>query len=335
MVTSSRTYTTTLWRADWESQNYYWRVFGILRAPLTNGAQELRFPIKRLPAELMAQVMYWYIRHVQEQARSDRDDEVPPTPYSWLTIRHVCRFWRNIAFQHPQLSTTICLTRYACIKEMVTLSGRLPIHVYERPTGGYHRTRHEALAILALVMDNLHRVATAEIDDWHWYDVNYANPPTTLPSETSPIQSLTWKSCLRRNVSFLARNASGPTILPRFSFPNLQHLSCYWVGVQSIRHMLHRSLLRLELHEPPPMSENSLLAILEEMPALEFLTPLPSEVEHRLRERCRPRGPRAEALCLPTCRLSNHGRPCMEAQWQHGPGSTRVGAHTVTCCRCL
>ena len=248
-----------------------------------SGAQPSRFLIKQLPPELLVQVMYWWIRDLQEQARSSADrKDARPTPYAWLTIRHVCKFWRDVALQHPQLgSTTIYLTRYDCIQEAMRLSGNLHIYVYQ-PSGVYGRSFAQAQALFALVLDNLHRTVVADIQDLSWFGVNDPYVPKTLqpvPILTA-IQSLTWTPCISRDVAH-AQSARGTVVLPVFSFPNLQHLCCHYVNLPSIRHMLHRGLLHLELHDPSelPIPEDDLLAALEEMPFLESL------VLHELRVR--------------------------------------------------
>ncbi|KIP05760.1 hypothetical protein PHLGIDRAFT_485669 [Phlebiopsis gigantea 11061_1 CR5-6] len=251
--------------SDRDAEEYYARIFGTLRTPLVKGAKSLRFPIKQLPAELLVQVMYWYIRHVQEAARDVQRGWQGPRPYSWLTIRHICRLWRNTALQHPQLSTIICLTRYDCVNEMMKLSGNLPIHVYE-PAADAHHNHCEARAIFDLIVDNLHRITTAEIYRYH---CDTANTPS-LP-QISRMRSLTWTSCIHHDIFFPAIIPSVSTIFPNFSFPDIQRVCCYLTSVRSIRHILHRNLLHLELQQSHSISEGSLLSVLKELPALESL----------------------------------------------------------------
>ncbi|KIP05756.1 hypothetical protein PHLGIDRAFT_485554 [Phlebiopsis gigantea 11061_1 CR5-6] len=244
-----------------EIDAYYRKIFGRLRAHSSDDEEPSRFPIQWLPPELLIIVMYWYIRFIYEQSKCALGGM---SPYSWLTIRHVCRAWRDVALRTPELSTFICLTRLECVQEMMGLSLNLPIHVRERPSGGRRTRDPESFQILTLVMTNFARISTADLEQWINIQSYPPLPFPTLQPRMSAIRSLTWKAWVNYGGGS-RHNASSSPILPNITFPNLEHLSCSWVRIPSIRHMLHSGLLHLELYEPSSISLPSLLAAMKDM----------------------------------------------------------------------
>ena len=271
--------------ADNVSNEHYEKIFGCFRERLRSGEEVYiiyttwdhahkfspgeapsMFPIGRLPIELLAEVMRWYIRRIYEQFKYDPIRGL--TPYAWLSIRHVCRVWRDLALRTPELSTFICLTRLECVQEMLDLSRDLPIHIYERPCGTQGLEEREVSAILQLVLTNFSRISTAVLRDWNNNTslLSFDNP---LPPNTI-IRSLTWHSMIPYSPFGGPITFSSQPILPNFIFANLQYLNCAWTSTHSISHMLHPGLLHLELYEPCLVSDH-LLAALANMHLLESL----------------------------------------------------------------
>ena len=66
-------------------------------------------------------------------SQGDSIPEGTSYPSFWLTIRHVCQLWRNIALSVPQLSSWIVTTHPECVEDMLHLSGNSSLHLISAP----------------------------------------------------------------------------------------------------------------------------------------------------------------------------------------------------------
>ena len=80
----------------------------------------------------MAEVFEWYILAVVETIEDLASEFPMPSPYAWLTIRHVCQSWRRVALGFPRLNAYISLHRWPeCAKELLKRSGSSPLHILD------------------------------------------------------------------------------------------------------------------------------------------------------------------------------------------------------------
>lgn len=97
---------------------------------------------------------------------------VPPTPYCWLVIRHVCRGWRQVALSYPKLSSHISLTRPQSVKDLLDRSGNTSLYIYE------------SRAALFGAVESASRLVLAHFDRivWAQFDFTKLIPGLILPT---------------------------------------------------------------------------------------------------------------------------------------------------------
>ena len=185
-------------------------------------------------------------------------------------MRHVCREWRDIALNTPNLSTVICLTRLECVQEMIERSKSLPIHVFDSQ-GGRRLQPDEAYAVFGLIMTHFPRIVKATFETWCGSAIDSSVVLNTSPlSTTSALRSLTCKSGNSRH-NIADPFPSGIIVFPDLAYPYLTHLRCSRIYLDSLHNMISPSLRHFELHHPPSFVLDDLLAALESMQALDTL----------------------------------------------------------------
>ncbi|EKM60297.1 uncharacterized protein PHACADRAFT_179651 [Phanerochaete carnosa HHB-10118-sp] len=225
------------------------------------GSSTSPFPINRLAPELLAEVFYWCILHVCVIRLENRI--LFPTPYSWLTIRHVCRAWREIALAFPKLSTHIWLTRPECVADMLSRSGTLPLHIYSVEPCLLDIATVDAereAELFGLVLPQFARVAHASLvfaaraADDRWPD------PRHVRRAVSRLESLTLR---------IYYNWTPP--LPLFAgyeFPALRELECAGTSADVLHPLIVPGLCRLRLSSCNILLEEQLLPLLRQLGAL-------------------------------------------------------------------
>lgn len=127
------------------------------------------FRINDLPPELLAIIFLWHVRRETEAYYAFRTKSPGwkplcgsenPRPYSWISIRHVCRLWRDVALTTPALSTNIVPTSADRVEDLLLHSGTLPLQVvsgeeYE------HSFDDTALPAYIRIFSQFHRVTQA------------------------------------------------------------------------------------------------------------------------------------------------------------------------------
>ena len=211
-------------------------------------------PIERLPDEVLAEVFSWCIlgvcnaAHRRSQPALDDLSEfltdtakTSPAPYSWLTIRHVCRASREIALTFPELSMHIFLTRPKCVQDMLSRSGTLPLHIYDPSAWFMNLHRNWIIAPSKLVLNHLEPISHGclifvySISD----DRNMAD--TVIDALRSP----GFRTILPDLIFLPVSGWIKPRIFDDFECPTeLRHLSCRYanVHIHALRNMITRAL---------------------------------------------------------------------------------------------
>lgn len=103
--------------------------------PTFSGQDSFRAPsiIAYLPLEVLGEIFRAYVaKCLQDMEDDDHDfprDDGPPAPFSWITISHVCRRWRNATLQAPRLWTTLSPTNPDAVQHVISHSGQLPLTI--------------------------------------------------------------------------------------------------------------------------------------------------------------------------------------------------------------
>lgn len=217
----------------------------------------------QLPAELLAEVLYWCI--ALTVADYQQAPTTHPRPYSWLVVRHVCSKWRHVALTFPTLSTFICLTRPECVQDLLSRSGTLPLHVYD-PFGKSPDSDLQP-KLCRLILANIERIASADLALVHRL-VEPKPLPELFRTGISPVRSL--------HLQFWAHPGGwqrpDAPLFPNIDFPHLEQLSCECGHFAVLKRMLLPTLRRLELLNPTNISCKALLTALDSLQALEELS---------------------------------------------------------------
>lgn len=205
------------------------------------------------------QIFGYFILDTHEACR--RETWTVAKPYAWLSIRQVCRLWREIALTYPQLSTYICLVGRDWVQDLLSRSGTLPIRIYE-PTLPYPPPEWRYWDAHCLILDNLERISDATLNftplliGSGWF-------PTVHRHGVSQLRSL--------RISLREDRAVEDALFPNFQFPRLEELCCVYGSLGSLRPMLVPSLRSLSLCCTNTMSPTGLMTALESLQSLEEL----------------------------------------------------------------
>ena len=234
-------------------------------------------PIAGLPDELLAEVFAWHIlavcgavQHYYYPAirpgfdlhspRPTASVGPPPNPYSWLAIRHVCSAWRIVALAYPELSTRIVLTRPACVQDLLSRAGSLPLYIYQPGYNFLISHRNDVVASCNLVLPHLERIYRASLI----FDDEPAYPKLQV---SKGAVSKAWSLELRFRTTW---DTESP-IPPEYTFPELQHLSCRTVNITAFPSLLVPHLRSLKLVHCTAIPADDLFILLRSMPNLEEL----------------------------------------------------------------
>ncbi|KAI0783754.1 hypothetical protein C8Q75DRAFT_781881 [Abortiporus biennis] len=110
----------------------------------------------RLPDELLCEIFRYYAVAKTEQPHA--------SPYAFIQITHVCRYWRNVALNfHPFWSQIQIMddAKYTpCIEEMLIRSKKAPLMV----TANIHvSTKSVSLKVFKFVAAQIHRVQSLDL----------------------------------------------------------------------------------------------------------------------------------------------------------------------------
>lgn len=216
------------------------------------------FPIQELPSELLAEIFYWYILAIFEAL--DEPYPKPPTPYAWLTVRHVCRSWRNVALSYPKLNTRIWLNRPDCVQDILERSGKLPLYIMDP----YPRL-WDAEAIFQsymLILPHLSRVTHARLTLTDHLVLSIASLDV-IPAIDSKLRSL--------HLVFMRQLGPDLPSLDPIEFAELREFICSLGSFRAVSSMLSPRLRRLELSNCSPVSPGDLARWLQPLQELELL----------------------------------------------------------------
>lgn len=225
-----------------------------------------RFPLRRYPSELLAEIFLRYILSLYEH------DTGLELHRGLLMIRHVCHAWREAALQHPVqlLSSYIPLMHPGFIQDLLATSGTLPLHLCEPvPT---IPTQSFGIESRKLILRHIERVQSAQLvltEDL----VDPQHCPDNIRASVSPLRSLVL-SCLTPH-----GRMNNSRFLPNVDFPELVELSFYHGMFSCFRKQLAApsALRRLDIQFPhtnawsDPLSNAELLSVLRGVPLLEEL----------------------------------------------------------------
>ncbi|EKM60301.1 uncharacterized protein PHACADRAFT_179654 [Phanerochaete carnosa HHB-10118-sp] len=221
-------------------------------------------PISKLAPELLAEVFHWCILNV---AAARLMNTAPPlAPYSWLTIRHVCHTWRDVALAFPELSTHIWLTRPECVIDMLGRSGTLPLHIHS--VERFYMNPTEEAEMLHMVLSQFERVADASFVLAEEILRSYKPDPqlkkhTVRASQLRSLKLYIW----RANPSWRP-----PWLLfAGFDFPALRELTCVHTNIAMLHTLVAPRLCHLRLFHSELQLEQELLPLLNQLGVLEEL----------------------------------------------------------------
>lgn len=221
-----------------------------------------RFPMRRYPSELLAQVFLWYILDLY------RFDTGLALHRGLLTIRHVCRTWRAAALEHPILSSFIPITHPSLVQDLFATSESLPLHVCEEL--GPSVSISVSMELRRLILRHIERVQSAQLAVTNEL-VDPQRSPDNVRSGESPLHSLLLCYILPPH------GWTPAPFLPNVNFPELVDLSCYFGPLSCFsKQMKAPSLRRLDVQNPHTSpttthSNGDILSILRGLPLLEEL----------------------------------------------------------------
>ncbi|EKM60302.1 uncharacterized protein PHACADRAFT_179655 [Phanerochaete carnosa HHB-10118-sp] len=233
-------------------------------APRENGysvCSTLSFPIDRLAPELLAKVSYWFILDLC--ASSLEDYGFCTTLYPWLTIRHVCRAWRDVALTFPKLSTHIWLTQLECVADMIAISGTLPLHIYIAPSIRIDAAMEAEM--FQVVLSHIERVAHAVLvlTEGSFPAGNSDTQPKERTIRALRLQSLDLHM-------FQSWVPSWP-LFSAIDFPALRELTCTHASIGTLRSLIAPRLCYLHLVQCGLLVAGELLPSLRQLGELEEL----------------------------------------------------------------
>lgn len=221
-----------------------------------SSVHEKVFPIARLTPELLAEVFYWYILAFYE-ARRKRE---APNPYAWMTVRHVCRQWRQVSLEYPKLSTLVCIDNTECAEYLLQGAGELTVTTYTAKP----RLTHSAFRWW---LSHIEQISSATL----YVPENLVNQMSSPQLErrlTSPLHSLKleFQPTTQREPSRI------PPLLPKLDFPFLAELILSRANLTRCQRMLVPTLRNLDLQNTLHLSVEKLVVVLRGLPALERLS---------------------------------------------------------------
>ncbi|GJE89244.1 hypothetical protein PsYK624_053400 [Phanerochaete sordida] len=232
-------------------------------------------PISTLPPEMVAEIQYWIILDVCHAAERklypSKDDYTcphvayrftpPPSPYSWLIIRRICKAWRHIALTFPELSTHIFITRPGCVKDLLDRSGTLPLHIYQANSMYERARRDDVAASCRLVLPQFFRIVSGSL-----MLMDTMNVPESLLPKNGASTAISLEIEIQK-----AGGDRAHTWISNLTFPNLTQLTVTNAAMRTVRPMLVASLRILRLMQCEPIPAKELRSILEPMKHLEEL----------------------------------------------------------------
>lgn len=228
--------------------------------------------INQLPSELIAEILYRVIAQHADVYRDGIGTWAVYTssfrlPYSWNSVKLVCRLWRSLLLKTPMLCDQIVLTRSDVVEDLLRRAGQLPVQVMSAPVA--HKLNNEnSLQAMETILSHFSRVSRADI------------------AITTPVLALLRRQDVRAaretSLRHLLLNFYGlgyrdfdpsPRIFPDTTFLALETFCCIGGHVGICRGLFRSSLTSLSLWDldfvltPPQLS-----AYLAECPMLELLT---------------------------------------------------------------
>lgn len=117
-------------------------------------------PLHNLPGEVLAVVLLFYIEgvlHDFSDLHARQTSNILPEVYPWLTIRRICRYWRDVSLQYRFLNAYIMLTKPADVAEQIRRSGRYPLSIHTARHGGT-LSPEDLLESCRIVFKESHRI---------------------------------------------------------------------------------------------------------------------------------------------------------------------------------
>ncbi|KAJ3531614.1 hypothetical protein NM688_g7550 [Phlebia brevispora] len=223
--------------------------------------------ILHLPAEILALIFEEYVRtHWEEYIQTSRSRRrTSIRPYSWFTLLHVCRHWRQIACLVPNLWTYIVPTYLPCTQFVLSHSGRMPLTVHSRPkTFPKLAAYMSANQAYETVLQELPRMRWAQL----WIDDSHSQYLLELEKRQSGIrmplmQNLTLSFAYDRGVHV------GP--LSRDSLASLTSLVLRNARLEIMKPLMRATLTSLDV-DLEKVHTADMIATLEQLPILQRLS---------------------------------------------------------------
>ncbi|KAI0345671.1 hypothetical protein BDW22DRAFT_1481897 [Trametopsis cervina] len=122
----------------------------------------------KLPPELLERIFQLHAAACREPWISDTDVASacwwPESPYAWIFVTHVCRYWRDVALDSALLWSYIMLTRnLECVEAFLTRSQKAPLTVTQPRGRGCFGERGMPVASMRLVLAEMGRIRALEL----------------------------------------------------------------------------------------------------------------------------------------------------------------------------
>lgn len=200
-------------------------------------------------------------------------------PYQWLTVTHVCRYWRTTALEAPELWTRLLTLRRAYIAFFLERSKQMPLDIecFKGSSDVWAEREEAAPTAMDMILPHAHRFRTVILD------ASFSIPffAHAFP-RGAPLLEVLSADFFRR----VETPDSVPTILAQ-GLPALRHLSLFRFPFMGIADIRCRCLRSLEVTDPViSLSPDSWVSFLIETPLLERLdlsnaiSPLQPDVEN-------------------------------------------------------
>ena len=124
--------------------------------------------IRMLPSELILNIFQFEISSCREEFLSPGGSyRTPRTPYSWLRLMRVCKYWRELIQSSSELWSDVVLpevlSNLDCMQETLRYSANAPLRIHAPSLASVLSSRWHAAQVLKYIMVLSPRVQTLDL----------------------------------------------------------------------------------------------------------------------------------------------------------------------------
>ncbi|KAI0932755.1 hypothetical protein AcW2_001286 [Taiwanofungus camphoratus] len=206
------------------------------------GVRNSRRPINSLPPEILGMIFHHvpgpYFMPGEEDFQFQIWEPAMLDPYALIYVTHVCRHWRNVAFETPALWSTIGDIHHEAQKAWFQRSKLTPLNV--ALTDPLNRC-----------MRTLCRSAGSRVRELHWATfVRHTNPSLKFRASNLELLTLSYEGKAAREDSNAAQGVSDPPVLFRGHTPLLRRLTIHalpWIPVNHFPQLTQLCLCKVNI----------------------------------------------------------------------------------------